>query len=90
MRFKEKVLEVVRRIPKGSVMSYKEVAVEAGGPRAYRAVGNIMNKNRNPKVPCHRVIKSSGEAGGYNGGTERKIRLLKNEGITIQENLEGG
>ena len=83
MRFKEKVLEVVRRIPKGSVVSYKEVAVAAGSPRAYRAGGNIMNKNRDPKVPCHRVIKSSGEAGGYNGGTERKIMLLKNEGINI-------
>ena len=89
-RFKERVLDAVRGIPKGQVLSYKQVAERAGSPLAYRAVGNIMNKNQDPKVPCHRVIKSSGEAGGYNGGTERKIRLLKNEGITIQENLEGG
>jgi O-6-methylguanine DNA methyltransferase len=85
MRFKEKVLKVVRRIPKGNIMSYKEVAVAVGSPRAYRAVGNIMNKNRDPKVPCHRVIKSSGEAGGYNGGTQMKIKLLKNEGLDITE-----
>lgn len=79
LRFKDRVLRVVERIPKGRVLSYKQVAEFAGSPRAYRAVGNIMNKNRNPKVPCHRVIKSSGEAGGYNGGTEKKIRLLKKE-----------
>lgn len=81
--FKDRVLAVVKKIPKGQVLSYKRVAALSGSPRAYRAVGNIMNKNRDPKVPCHRVIKSSGEAGGYNGGTQRKIRLLKNEGITI-------
>lgn len=81
--FKDRVLDVVARIPKGRVLSYKQVAERAGSPRAYRAVGNIMNKNRNPKVPCHRVIKSSGEAGGYNGGTQKKIRLLKNEGLNI-------
>ena len=74
--FKDRVLRAVRRIPKGQVLSYKQVAELAGSPRAYRAVGNIMNKNRDPKVPCHRVIRSDGRAGGYNGGTQRKIRLL--------------
>ena len=84
MRFKEKVLEVVRRIPKGRIMSYKEVAVVAGSPRAYRAVGNIMNKNRNPKVPCHRVIRSDGKAGGYALGSRKKTSLLKKEGASIK------
>ena len=82
-KFKDRVLNVVARIPKGRVLSYKQVAELAGSPRAYRAVGNIMNKNRDPKVPCHRVIKSSGEAGGYNSGTEKKIRLLRKEGVKI-------
>ncbi len=84
MGFKEKVLEVVRRIPKGSVMSYKEVAVAARNPLAYRAVGNIMKANRDPKVPCHRVIKSSGEAGGYAFGSRKKTFLLKKEGVNIK------
>lgn len=78
--FKEKVLQVVARIPEGQTLSYKEVAIRAGSPGAYRAVGNIMNKNRNPKVPCHRVIKSDGLAGGYASGTAAKVKILKKEG----------
>ncbi|MBI2033830.1 MAG: MGMT family protein [Candidatus Liptonbacteria bacterium] len=85
MRFKEKVLEVVRRIPKGSVMSYKEVAVAAGSPRAYRAVGNIMKANRDREVPCHRVIRSDGRPGGYSrGGSSKKIERLKKEGVELR------
>ena len=56
--FKQRVLNVVAQIPKGETRTYKDVAVMAGSPNAYRAVGNIMNRNRNLKVPCHRVIKS--------------------------------
>ena len=78
--FKEKVLRVVAEIPRGKTLSYKEVARRVGNPRAARAVGNIMNKNYDPKVPCHRVIRSDGEAGGYRGGTKKKIALLKKEG----------
>lgn len=78
--FKEKVLRVVGKIPKGKTMSYKEVARRAGGPRAFRAVGSLMAQNRNPEIPCHRVIKSDGSIGGYNrGGTLNKIALLKKE-----------
>lgn len=77
--FQEKVYEVVGRIPKGKTLSYKEVAILAGSPRAFRAVGNILNKNRNKKVPCHRVIRSDGNPGGYNKGTEKKNYLLKKE-----------
>lgn len=78
--FKEKVLAVVGKIPKGKTLSYKEVARRAGSPLAYRAVGNILNKNHNPQIPCHRVIKSSGALGGYNKGAAKKKRLLEAEG----------
>jgi methylated-DNA-[protein]-cysteine S-methyltransferase len=78
--FTEKVLAVVARIPRGKTMTYKEVARRAGSPGAYRAVGNIMNKNRNPKVPCHRVVRSDGDPGGFAWGRKKKIMLLKREG----------
>jgi O-6-methylguanine DNA methyltransferase len=77
--FREKVLNVVNKIPKGKAMSYKEVAKLAGRFKAYRAVGNILSKNRNPKIPCHRVIRANGTLGGYNKGTRKKQALLKKE-----------
>lgn len=79
--YNEKVLEVVSKIPKGKVSTYKEVASRAGRPKAYRAVGNILNKNFDPKIPCHRVIRSDGALGGYNRGSKEKKRKLKTEGI---------
>jgi len=79
MDFKQRVLKIVSKIPKGKTMSYKEVAKRAGSPRAYRAVGNILSKNFNPKIPCHRVIRADGKPGGYNRGTKNKICLLKSE-----------
>jgi len=78
--FRQRVLEVVSQIPRGKTLSYKKVAELAGSQKAWRAVGNIMNKNRDPKVYCHRVIKSDGTIGGYAGGTAAKIRILKREG----------
>ena len=86
MNFKEKVLTITQKIPKGKVMSYKRVAQLAGSPRAWRAVGNILNKNRNPKIPCHRVIRSNFKIGGYKNGAKKKITLLKKEGIKIRNN----
>ena len=80
MSFKERVLNVVASISRGKTLSYKQVAILAGSPRAYRAVGNIMNKNENPKVPCHRVIKSDGTVGGYARGTKMKKAILEKEG----------
>ena len=85
LTFKEKVYAVVARIPRGKTMSYKEVARRAGSPRAYRAVGNIMNRNPDMKrVPCHRVVPSSfartGNPGGYARGRAAKIAILKKEG----------
>ena len=78
--FAYQVDEVVRSIPKGQTLTYKEVAALAGRPRAFRAVGNILNKNQDPSVPCHRVIRSDGTVGGYNGLAGEKSRILKNEG----------
>jgi len=60
-------------------MTYKEVAAKAGKPRAWRAVGNILNKNYDPAIPCHRVICSDGRLGGYNRGMSQKLRLLRKE-----------
>ena len=80
LSFKEKVYKIVKQIPRGSVLSYKEVARKAGSPKAYRAVGNILNKNYDKKIPCHRVVRLDGSPGGYNRGTKKKINLLKKEG----------
>lgn len=85
--FKEKVLEVVSKIPKGQVLSYKDVARRAHKPRAYRAVGNIMKQNRDPNVPCHRVICSDGRIGGFNRGKEFKALLLRKEGVKLDYKL---
>lgn len=81
--FPKRVYNVVKEIPKGSFLTYKEIARQAGYPRAWRAVGNVLNKNKNRKIPCHRVIKSDGKIGGYNRGQKQKIALLKKEGIII-------
>lgn len=78
--FSQKVYEVVAKIPEGKTLTYREVAERAGSPRAFRAVGNILNKNYNSKIPCHRVIRSNGESGGYNRGPLKKRTILKKEG----------
>ncbi|MCA9373974.1 MAG: MGMT family protein [Candidatus Gracilibacteria bacterium] len=79
--FTERVHEIVAQIPKGEVLTYKQVAIMAGKPQAARAVGMIMSKNRSPKIPCHRVIRTDGKMGGYAmGGIERKKQILKEEG----------
>lgn len=79
--FKEKVYEVVRKIPKGKTLTYKEVARRAGSARAARAVGSILKQNYDAKIPCHRVIRSDGLSGEYNRGRQNKIKLLKKEGV---------
>lgn len=79
--FEEKVYEVVKKIPIGKVLTYKEVARLVGRPLAFRAVGNALNKNPfAPAVPCHRVVRSDGRVGGYAQGTKAKIKILKQEG----------
>lgn len=79
MDFKIRVLNVVAKIPKGKTMTYKEVARMAGRPKAFRAVGNILNKNYDPAIPCHRVVRADGTIGGYNRGTKKKKTLLARE-----------
>jgi len=79
--FTEKVRDIVRKIPKGKSMTYKEVAAKAGNPKAARGVGAIMRSNYNRDIPCHRVIRSDGSLGNYNrGGAIKKRELLKSEG----------
>tara|TARA_X000000950_G_scaffold156130_1_gene191443 strand:- start:1254 stop:1529 length:276 start_codon:yes stop_codon:yes gene_type:complete len=77
---------MLMEVPKGKVTTYRELA-HALGTKAYRAVGQAMN--RNPElvsVPCHRVIKSNGEVGGYALGIDRKKELLKMEGVQVESN----
>lgn len=79
--FTEMVRDIVRKIPKGKTMTYKEVATQAGNPRAARGVGAIMRSNYNRDIPCHRVVKSDGSLGSYNrGGSIRKRAILRAEG----------
>ncbi len=79
--FTDRVRNVVRKIPKGKTLTYKEVADKAGNAKAARAVAMIMSHNYDLTVPCHRVIRSDGALGGYNrGGIERKLELLRAEG----------
>lgn len=77
--FTERVFAVVRKIPRGKTLTYKEVAALSGRPLAFRAVGNILNKNYNPKIPCHRVVRSDGKTGGYNRGAKQKVLILRRE-----------
>ena len=77
--FTEKVYSVVMKIQRGKILTYKQIAEKAGRQKAYRAVGNILNKNYNPLIPCHRVLKSDGKLDGYNRGAKAKMRILKKE-----------
>ncbi len=86
MKFQEKCYKILERVPKGKVTTYKSLAM-ALNSKAYRVVGTAMKNNLNaPNVPCHRVIKSNGEIGQYNLGANKKLQLLKSEGIIINNN----
>lgn len=79
--FTDHVRAIVRNIPKGATMTYRQVAERAGSPGASRAVGSIMKSNYDPDIPCHRVIRSDGKLGNYNrGGESVKRKLLQQEG----------
>lgn len=79
--FSENIRAVVRKIPKGSVLTYKQVAAKAGNEKAARAVANVMAANYDLTVPCHRVVRGDGGLGGYNrGGTVAKHAILESEG----------
>lgn len=94
--FAARVLSVVRRIPAGRVATYGDVARLAGAPRAARAVGSVMRKCRDPRVPCHRVIAAGGGLGGYGPPSRGALRgagaflhvkrdLLRAEGLDVAQ-----
>ena len=85
-KFQLKVWTYLKKIPRGSVKTYSQVAKDIGKPLAIRAVANAIGKNPYaPKIPCHRVIRSDGSPGGYSGkgGVKTKKFLLQKEGITL-------
>ena len=86
--FQKMVWLEITKIPKGKTITYKELALKIGKPKAYRAVANACAKNPLLEIiPCHRVIREDGKMGGYKGkkGIERKKRLLINEGVKLQK-----
>jgi methylated-DNA-[protein]-cysteine S-methyltransferase len=84
--FADKAYDLLRKVPRGRVTTYKEIA-HALGSRSYRGVGQAMRKNPYaPEVPCHRVVAASGRIGGFQGKSsgaaiQKKMNLLKEEGI---------
>jgi methylated-DNA-[protein]-cysteine S-methyltransferase len=85
MTFNQRVWQICKKIPKGRVSTYKIIAKKLGR-RAYRAVGNALNRNPySPIVPCHRVVNSDGRIGGFAKGTKAKIKMLEKEGIRIKK-----
>jgi methylated-DNA-[protein]-cysteine S-methyltransferase len=85
-KFNEKCYAQLMKVPRGQITTYSEIA-RALNTKAQRAVGSAMKKNTNaPNTPCHRVVKSNGDIGEYNEGTQKKIKLLESEGLTIKNN----
>ena len=85
-KFQKKVWKYLASIPKGSIRTYKQVAIAIKYPKAARAVANACAKNPYaPKIPCHRVIRSDGGLGGYSGrgGIRQKLKLLRSEKVSI-------
>ncbi|MEK6941465.1 MAG: MGMT family protein [archaeon] len=85
--FNKKVWQALKKIPRGKVAAYAQIAKAAKSPNSARAAGNACGKNPfAPIVPCHRVVASNGSLGGYSGGISKKIKLLAKEGITVKNN----
>ena len=82
--FAQKVYAVVRKIPKGKVMSYGAVAKKAGFPGAARAVGNVMSMP-GENAPFHRVVCADGTIGGFGWGERQKVALLAREGVVYKD-----
>ena len=85
-KFQIKVWNYLKKIPKGEIRTYLQVAKAIGKPNAHRAVANAVGKNPYPpKIPCHRVIRTDGSLGGYSGkgGIKTKLRLLRSEKVDI-------
>ena len=85
--FQSQCYEALKKVPRGKVITYGGLAEMIGMPKAHRAVGNAMNKNPfAPKVPCHRVVKSNGDLGGFSIDIKVKIKRLQEEGVMISNN----
>jgi methylated-DNA-[protein]-cysteine S-methyltransferase len=89
LKFSQRCYKILKKVPRGKITTYKALA-NALGTKAYRAVGTVLNKNPysfsgGGDVPCHRVIKSNGEVGGFFSGTKEKIKILQREGIPIKQ-----
>lgn len=96
-KFSDLVLVECSKIPKGKLCTYSKIAIALGSRKSARAVGNALNKNKNPysfsstkninekRVPCHRVIRSDGFVGGFVHGQEAKIKLLRREGVMVSK-----
>jgi methylated-DNA-[protein]-cysteine S-methyltransferase len=85
--FQQKVWTELMKIPKGTTITYKELAKRINNPKAVRAVANAVGANpMAPVIPCHRVIRSDGSLGGYSGagGIAAKRKLLKEEGVELK------
>lgn len=83
LSFREKVYYIVSQIPRGQVMTYQQVAQRIGQSSDCRAIGNALNRNTDPRIPCHRVIRAGGQIGGYNRGKQLKKELLTKERLTF-------
>lgn len=84
--FYEKCYTVLRKVPKGKVTTYREIA-KALNSKAYQAVGSAMHNNPySPQVPCHRVVNANGNLGGFYSGQKSKIKMLKEEGVEVKKN----
>lgn len=80
----KKVYELLKKIPKGKVTTYKAIGDKLK-TKAFRGIGQIVSANPNaPEVPCHRVVKSDGDVSGYAFGVDKKIALLRSEGVAIK------
>lgn len=85
--FTQKVHAAAKKIPRGKVSTYGAVAFAVGDPGAARAVGNALNKSPGmPSCPCHRVIRSNGDVGGFANDTPAKVALLKKDGVVVANN----
>ncbi len=83
--FQKKVWKILQQIPAGKLTTYSGIAKALGNKNAARAVGNACNNNPfAPAVPCHRVVKSNSQIGGYAHGIKKKIALLKKEGVAVR------
>ena len=81
--FARRVFASVRRIPRGRVATYGDIAALAGRPRAHRAVGTLMRQAADPSLPAHRVVAAGGRLGGFGGRPDVKAQRLRAEGLIV-------